>query len=54
MEGLEVKTQCWYLNWILKDIEEGHVNFDQKAWTFKKTEKHKACFRYEKGPVWLD
>jgi len=31
----------------LKDTEKGHVNFDKRAWTFKKTEKHKACFRYE-------
>jgi len=36
MEGLKVNKECCYLNWTLKDTEEGHVKLDKKTWAFYK------------------
>lgn len=30
MEGLNVNRECCYLNWTLKDTEEGHLKLDKE------------------------
>lgn len=56
-EGLEVNRQCWYLNWTLKDPEEGHfVKFAPKkpAVFIKKTGNTENILAMKNRPIWLD